>query len=35
MFTLEQIELAHSKVKSGAEFPRYIQEIKELGGNSI
>ena len=34
MFTLEQIELAHSKVKSGAEFPRYIQEIKELGGNS-
>ncbi len=31
MFTVEQIELAHSKVKSGAEFPRYIQEIKELG----
>jgi uncharacterized protein YbcV (DUF1398 family) len=31
MFTVEQIELAHSKVKSGAEFPKYIQEIKELG----
>lgn len=31
MFTVEQIELAHSKVKSGAEFPTYIQEIKELG----
>jgi len=31
MFTIEQIELAHSKVKSGAEFPKYIQEIKEIG----
>ena len=31
MFTLEQIEIAHSKVKSGAEFPQYIQDIKELG----
>ena len=31
MFTVEQIELAHSKIKSGAEFPKYIQEIKELG----
>ena len=31
MFTLEQIELAHSKIKSGAEFPKYIQEIKEIG----
>lgn len=31
MFTVEQIELAHSKVKSGAEFPKYIQEIKEMG----
>ncbi len=31
MFTVEQIELAHSKVKSGAEFPKYIQEIKEIG----
>lgn len=31
MFTLEQIELAHSKVKSGADFPKYIQEIKGFG----
>jgi uncharacterized protein YbcV (DUF1398 family) len=31
MFTVEQIELAHSKIKSGAEFPKYIQEIKEIG----
>lgn len=31
MFTLEQIKLAHDKVKSGAEFPKFIQQIKELG----
>lgn len=31
MFTLKQIEDAHSKVKSGADFPKYIQEIKILG----
>jgi uncharacterized protein YbcV (DUF1398 family) len=31
MFTLEQIKSAHSKVKSGADFPAYIREIKELG----
>ncbi len=31
MFTVEQIELAHSKIKSGSEFPKYIQEIKEIG----
>ncbi len=31
MFTLEQIKTAHSKVKSGADFPAYIREIKELG----
>lgn len=31
MFTLEQIKSAHSKVKSGADFPSYIKEIKELG----
>jgi len=31
MFTIEQIELAHSKIKTGAEFPKYIQEIKALG----
>jgi len=31
MFTAEQIKAAHSKVKSGADFPAYIQEIKALG----
>jgi uncharacterized protein YbcV (DUF1398 family) len=31
MFTVEQIKSAHEKVKSGADFPRYIQEIKVLG----
>ncbi len=31
MFTIEQIKAAHSKVKSGADFPAYIKEIKELG----
>lgn len=31
MFTIEEIEKAHGKVKSGADFPSYIQEIKQLG----
>jgi uncharacterized protein YbcV (DUF1398 family) len=31
MFTVEQIQAAHSKVKSGADFPAYIKEIKALG----
>ncbi len=31
MFTLEQINNAHAKVKSGADFPAYIHEIKLLG----
>lgn len=31
MFTVEQIKTAHSKVKSGADFPSYIQEIKAYG----
>jgi uncharacterized protein YbcV (DUF1398 family) len=31
MFTIEQIKTAHSKVKSGADFPSYIREIKQLG----
>jgi len=31
MFSIEQISNAHSKVKSGADFPRYIQDLKELG----
>ncbi len=34
MFTVEQIKEAHSKVKSGADFPRYIREIKGLGVTS-
>lgn len=31
MFTIEQIKAAHSKVKSGADFPAYIQDIKKIG----
>lgn len=31
MFTVDQIKTTHSKVKSGADFPSYIQEIKKLG----
>lgn len=31
MFTVKQIEDAHKKVQSGADFPKYIQDIKELG----
>lgn len=31
MFTLEDIRAAHSKVKSGADFPGYIQDLKRLG----
>jgi uncharacterized protein YbcV (DUF1398 family) len=31
MFTIGQIKAAHSKVKSGADFPAYIREIKSLG----
>ncbi|WP_312075027.1 DUF1398 family protein [Chryseobacterium sp.] len=31
MFTVQQIEEAHSEVKSGADFPNYIQEIKGFG----
>ena len=31
MFTVEQVKAAHSKVKSGADFPAYIQDIKKLG----
>lgn len=34
MLTLEQIKQAHSKVKSGADFPNYIQEISRLGVSS-
>lgn len=31
MFTVEQIKAAHSKVKSGTDFPAYVQTIKALG----
>jgi uncharacterized protein YbcV (DUF1398 family) len=31
MFTVEQIKHAHSKVKSGADFPAYIKDLKQLG----
>ncbi len=31
MFTVDQIRASHSKVKSGADFPAYIKEIKQLG----
>lgn len=31
MFTIEQIKTAHSKVKSGADFPKYVKELIELG----
>lgn len=31
MFTVDQIKQAHSNVKSGADFPAYVQEIKALG----
>ncbi|MGN6355563.1 MAG: DUF1398 domain-containing protein [Parafilimonas sp.] len=31
MFAIEQINTAHSKVKSGADFPAYIQDLKKIG----
>lgn len=31
MFTLQQMKTAHAKVKSGADFPAYVREIKQLG----
>lgn len=31
MFTIHQIKEAHSKVKSGADFPQYVQHIITLG----
>ncbi|GGE90147.1 Uncharacterized conserved protein YbcV, DUF1398 family [Chishuiella changwenlii] len=35
MFTIKQIEEAHNKMTSGADFPKYIQEIKQLGVTSF
>jgi uncharacterized protein YbcV (DUF1398 family) len=34
MFTINQVKEAHSKVKSGADFPNYVQDIIKLGVNS-
>ncbi|MES2486802.1 MAG: DUF1398 family protein [Bacteroidota bacterium] len=31
MFTLDQIKGTHAKVKSGADFPQYVQDVKALG----
>ncbi|WP_428664178.1 DUF1398 domain-containing protein [Runella sp.] len=31
MFTIQQIKEAHSKVKSGADFPQYVQDVIKLG----
>jgi len=31
MFTIDQIKAAHSKVKSGADFPAYVQDLIALG----
>jgi len=31
MFTINQIKETHSKVKSGADFPQYIQNLIDLG----
>jgi len=31
MFTLQQIGAAHAKVKTGADFPSYIRDLKTLG----
>ncbi|WP_344825615.1 DUF1398 domain-containing protein [Rurimicrobium arvi] len=31
MFTVAQLKAAHSKVRSGADFPAYIREIGKLG----
>lgn len=31
MFTLDQIKTAHAKVRSGADFPSYVQELITLG----
>ncbi len=35
MFTIQDIKEAHSKVKSGADFPKYMQDIIALGVTSF
>jgi uncharacterized protein YbcV (DUF1398 family) len=34
MFDINQIKEAHSKVKSGADFPNYVQDLIKLGVTS-
>jgi len=34
MFTIEQVKAAHAKVKSGADFPAYVQDLIQLGVKS-
>ena len=31
MFTPEQLKAAHAKVKTGANYPQYVQDIIQLG----
>ena len=31
MFTIDQIHQAYKKVKSGADFPKFVQDLKEIG----
>lgn len=31
MFTIDQINSAHDKIKSGADFPKYVAELIQLG----
>ncbi|KQM66073.1 phage envelope protein [Pedobacter sp. Leaf216] len=31
MFTIENIQAAESKIKTGADFPQFVKEIKEMG----
>jgi hypothetical protein len=34
MFTITQIEEVHSRVNSGADFPKYVKELMKLGVTS-
>lgn len=34
MFTISQIREAHSRVRSGADFPKYVKELARLGVTS-
>ncbi len=31
MFTIEQIKATHARVKTGADFPNYVKDLKALG----